>query len=141
MTTPRIATIFLIEKFIVIIILPEWKTLSFAPAFSARSLGIARQLERQFTISVQGADLLEVSFASPLYTAVIECAPLGNAVARPAAPPLTTPVPSTVGVPLNTSTNWTLPVAVLGKIVAPKVTVCPETAGLMFAESAVEVVT
>jgi hypothetical protein len=42
---------------------------------------------------------------------------------------------------LKKSTNWTLPVAALGKTVAVKVTVCPAAAGLMSTESAVEVVT
>ncbi len=47
-------------------------------------------------------------------------------------PPLIGTVPRTVCVPLNKSTNWTLPVAVLGETVAVKVTVCPKVDGLLF---------
>jgi hypothetical protein len=55
-----------------------------------------------------------------------------------AVPLLRVAVPSTVGAPFKTSTNWTVPVAVLGETVAVKVTACPAVAGLMFAESNVE---
>jgi hypothetical protein len=47
-----------------------------------------------FTICVRTADVLPAKFASPLYTAVIECAPPPSpAVVNVAVPPLNVPVP------------------------------------------------
>jgi hypothetical protein len=49
------------------------------------------------TVCGRTADVLAASLVSPLYTAVIECAPTANVVSdRLAAPPLIVTVPSAV---------------------------------------------
>src|ERR1700730_14489362 len=102
-------------------------------------ISVSKRPRHRFTISINSADALVVSLASPLYTAVIACVPLGKAIGRTATPALKGTVPSTVCAPLKKSTNWTLPVATVGETIAVKFTVCPAVAGLTSTESAVEV--
>jgi hypothetical protein len=74
--------------------------------------------------------------ASPLYTAVIECAPAESAeVEKEAEPLLSVPVPRIV-VP---SRNCTVPVAAAGLTVAVNVTLPPEMEGLRDEATAVVV--
>jgi len=75
-----------------------------------------------FTVCVNVADVLLLSFASPPYTAVIECDPAASVeVLYVACPLLIAPVPSVV-VP---SLNVTVPVAAEIESVAVKVTELP----------------
>jgi hypothetical protein len=89
------------------------------------------------TVSVSTAEVLPVKFASPPYTAVIECDPTASVdVVNVALPPLSVPVPST----LVPSLKVTIPVGVpevAGLTVAVKVTAWPNTDG--FAEETTDV--
>lgn len=81
--------------------------------------------------SITALDVLPPKFASPLYTAVIECDPSVNAdVVNVATPETTVPDPSNVA----PSKNCTVPVnvpAVLLSTAAMNVTACPLPAGLL----------
>src|SRR2546427_58808 len=65
-----------------------------------------------FTVRVRGADVLELKLVSPLYTAVMRCAPAENAAAAQVAVPWTAtgraPQPAMV-----TPRSWKLTVPVL----------------------------
>jgi hypothetical protein len=79
-----------------------------------------------FTVWVSTAEVLAAVFASPLWTAVIECAPTANVeTASDADPPPIVAVPSAV-VP---SRNCTVPAPVAGDTVAVKVTDWPTVDG------------
>ena len=79
------------------------------------------------TVTATAGEVLPVSLASPLYTAVMLCTPADNVETdNVALPPLTGEVPSTV-VP---SRNCTVPFAAAGDTAALKITGWPEFDGL-----------
>jgi hypothetical protein len=83
------------------------------------------------TVCVSVAELLALSFVSPPYEALIECAPTASVeVLKIACPLLSVPVPS-VALP---SLNVTVPVATEGDTVAVNVTKEPNADG--FADEA-----
>jgi len=79
-----------------------------------------------FTVSVTMADVLEALLPSPLYTAVMECAPEASVDTDSEAAPLTTVAEPSAVVP---SRNCIVPVAEAGVTVAVKLTPCPYDAG------------
>jgi hypothetical protein len=90
----------------------------------------------RLTVCETAVDTLVASFVSPVYAAVILCAPVvKELVAKLAVPALIVPVP--IRLPL--SRNCTVPVAVLGETVAVNVTICPNVDGLLFEASTVVV--
>jgi hypothetical protein len=88
------------------------------------------------TVTETAVEVLPVSLASPLYTAVMICAPTDNVETdNVALPPLTGEVPSTVAL----SRNCTVPVAAAGVTDAVKVTACPAVGVVLLEERAVDV--
>ena len=79
-----------------------------------------------FTVWVRTAEVLPAVLASPLYTAVMECAPTANVdTASDAEPLATVAMPSAVA----PSRNCTVPAPVAGDSVAVKVTDWPAVDG------------
>jgi hypothetical protein len=88
------------------------------------------------TVCVTAEDVLLSSFVSPVYAAVMLCAPVvKELLAKLVVPALTAPVP----IRLLPSRNCTVPLAVLGETVAVNVTDCPNVDGLLFEATAVVV--
>jgi len=81
-------------------------------------------------------EVLLASFVSPVYAAVILCAPaVKELVVELAVPALSVPVPKR----LPPFRNCTVPVAVLGETVAVNRTACPNVDGLLLELTAVVV--
>jgi len=100
------------------------------PAFTVREDG-ATAIEKSETTWLSADEVLPAKFASPPYTAVIECEPAVSAVVVnvACALPLRAPVPSVVA----PSMNVTVPLGVpepLGVTVAVSITDWPKTDGL-----------
>lgn len=101
------------------------KTEGFVPALKARATtGVGFG---EFTICCNGAERPALKVASPLYCAVIACAPMGRVEVVKLAEPATRATASEMGV--DPSKNVTVPVAELGLTVAVKLSESPRTAG------------
>lgn len=91
---------------------------------------------RLLTVCVKTEEVLALSLGSPLYAAVMECAPAASAeVDNVAVPPLSGALPSA----LLPSEKVTVPVAAAGDTFAVNVTLCPNAEGFALEDRVVVV--
>jgi hypothetical protein len=89
------------------------------------------ELPALFTVCVKIGEAPPVKFASPPYTAVIECTPPASPeVVTVAVPPLSVPVPNTVVPSLNVTVPVGVPEPTAGFTVAVNVTAWPKADAL-----------